>query len=51
MKIYERPSVDIKFFDVEDIMATSGNFDTNNAEAFKAIDSATTVSSGVVFEW
>ncbi len=51
MKIYERPSVDIKFFDVEDIMATSGNFDTNNAEAFQAIDSATTVTNGVVFEW
>lgn len=51
MKIYERPSVDIKFFDVEDIMLESGVMSTDNADAFKAIDSTTSVASGVVFEW
>lgn len=48
MKIYEKPSVDIKRFDVEDIMSASGVFDANNT-AFE--DIAGEALSGVVFEW
>ena len=49
MKIYEKPSVDIKRFDVEDIMVTSGVYSSDNQDFVeitgdKAMD-------GVVFEW
>lgn len=49
MKIYEKPSVDIKMFDVEDIMA-SGEYGTDNA-MFADITTDTSVKNGVVFEW
>jgi hypothetical protein len=50
MKIYEKPSVDIKRFDVEDIMLdNSGVYSANNA----SLDEITggDVISGVAFEW
>lgn len=48
MKIYERPSVEIKRFDVEDIMAASGEYAANN-ELFTEITGS--AAAGVVFEW
>ena len=48
MKIYEKPLVDIKTFDVEDVMTDSGDYATNNA-MFEAIDGNS--YEGVVFEW
>lgn len=52
MKIYEKPSVEIKRFDVEDVMFTSGMFDDTNNEAFVQItgDGATPFT-GVAFQW
>lgn len=48
MKIYERPSVEIKRFDVEDIMAASGEYAVNNE---KFVDITGAADAGVVFEW
>ena len=49
MKIYEKPSVDIKKFDVEDIMVTSA-FSASNTE-FGEISGKEDTRTGVVFEW
>lgn len=49
MKIYEKPSVDIKKFDVEDIMATS-TFSASNSD-FGLITDTEDSRTGVVFEW
>ena len=48
MKIYEKPSVDVRTFDVEDVMTESGYYDGAN-ENFKAINGE--ALSGVVFQW
>lgn len=50
MKIYEKPLIDIKTFDVEDIMEESGYYTSATNEKFKEIDSTATYT-GVVFEW
>lgn len=50
MKIYEKPSVDIKKFDVEDIMATS-TFSTDNAEFGQITGTEGETKTGVVFAW
>lgn len=52
MKIYEKPLVDIKTFDVEDVMYESGNFSSTDKEAFQKItgDDATAYA-GVAFQW
>ena len=51
MKIYEKPLVDIKTFDVEDVMTTSGEYSENN-ELFDAIvGNSEHGYSGVVFQW
>ena len=50
MKIYEKPSVDIKKFDVEDIMATS-TFSTNNTEFGQITGTDGDARNGVVFAW
>ena len=54
MKIYEKPLVDVKTFDVEDVMYTSGVFDLNDADTkakFQEIAGNSTSYTGVVFEW
>jgi helix-turn-helix protein len=50
MKIYEKPSVDIKKFDVEDIMATS-TFVEDNTEFGQITGSEGETRTGVVFAW
>ncbi len=49
MKIYEKPSVDIKRFDVEDVMMVS-TYEVDNGE-FADITKDGTTRTGVVFEW
>jgi len=49
MKIYERPSVEIKKFDVEDIMTQSGEFVDGNTMLEELSNNE--YSQGVVFEW
>lgn len=49
MKKYEKPSVDIKRFEVEDVMAVS-TYETNN-ELFKDITKGEKSANGVVFQW
>lgn len=49
MKIYERPSVEIKRFDVEDIMAVSGEFAAENGMFNDITNNGS--QAGVVFEW
>ena len=49
MKIYEKPLVDIKTFDVEDVMVDSGNYSTANGDFGEIVDGAS--YEGVVFEW
>ena len=54
MKIYEKPLVDVKTFDVEDVMYTSGVFDITDPDTkakFDEIAGNTTAYTGVVFEW
>ena len=54
MKIYEKPLVDVKTFDVEDVMYTSGEFNLDDAATkakFEEIAGETTSYKGVVFEW
>ncbi len=57
MKIYEKPLMNVKTFDVEDIMAQnlSGTLDMENPEVqamFQEITGDdTTAYKGVVFEW
>ncbi len=54
MKIYEKPSVDVKTFDVQDVINASGidNYGvvSDSNTAFDAIESGVT-KSGVVFQW
>lgn len=49
MKKYEKPSVDIKKFEVEDVMTVS-TYSTNNDD-FKAITGDGETRNGVVFQW
>lgn len=56
MKIYEKPSVNIRMFDVEDIMnaSTTYAFDEFNADTaiFQEITGdGNTAYAGVAFEW
>ena len=52
MKIYEKPLVDIKTFDVEDVMAPSSEFNSTDTTVFQAITSdKTTAYAGVAFQW
>ena len=52
MKIYEKPSVDVRTFDVEDVMFESGVYSNDNA-GFDVImgGEQTTYVDGVVFQW
>ena len=52
MKIYEKPSVDVRTFDVEDVMFESGVYSVDN-DGFDAIMGNTEHSyvDGVVFQW
>ena len=52
MKIYEKPSVDVRTFDVEDVMFESGVYSSDNT-GFDAIynDGTTHNIDGVVFQW
>ena len=53
MKIYEKPSVDVRTFDVEDVMFESGVYSADN-DGFDAIMNQagqTTYVDGVVFQW
>lgn len=50
MKIYEKPSVDIKRFDVEDIMLDNSGVYSENNKAFADITGGEAIS-GVAFEW
>lgn len=55
MKIYEKPLVDVKTFDVEDVMTNSGIGDGGvlgeaSETLFKAINPSGTYS-GVAFKW
>ena len=50
MKIYEKPSVEIRTFDVEDVMSSPSAFAEGN-ELFDDIAGTTTNYDGVVFEW
>lgn len=49
MKKYEKPSVDIKRFEVEDVMAISV-YEENN-KAFEGITQGAKSANGVVFQW
>lgn len=52
MKIYEKPLVDIKTFDVEDVMAESSVYSATDTEIFQAITGdADTTYAGVAFQW
>jgi len=51
MKIYEKPLVDIKTFDVEDVMAVSGEFNANNGDIAAIMGDTDNPYNGVVFEW
>jgi hypothetical protein len=52
MKIYEKPSVDVKTFDVEDVMALSGEFSSTDKNMFQDITGdMETPYAGVAFEW
>ena len=54
MKIYEKPLVDIKTFDVEDVMYTSGEYNVDDLSGFNKITGDETGShgyAGVVFQW
>ena len=52
MKIYEKPLVDVKTFDVEDVMAVSGEFSSTDKTMFQDITGdAGTAYAGVAFEW
>ncbi len=54
MKIYEKPLVDVKTFDVEDVMTvsgiTGGEMGDGSKELFKAINPDGNYS-GVAFKW
>lgn len=50
MKIYEKPSVDIKRFDVEDIMLDNSGVYGENAEILADLTGISD-AAGVVFEW
>lgn len=50
MKIYEKPSVDIKKFDVEDIMAVS-TYSADNTAFGKITGIDGDKKDGVVFAW
>lgn len=52
MKIYEKPLVDVKTFDVEDVMAESSVYSSTDTEVFQAITgNAETSFTGVAFQW
>ncbi len=53
MKIYEKPMAIIEKIDVEDVITTSGEFNTLNAssEAAKAVANQTGANAAIVFEW
>lgn len=52
MKIYEKPLVDIKTFDVEDVMYTSGEYNLEDSSGFdKIVGNTEHGYSGVVFQW
>ena len=53
MKIYEKPLVDIKTFDVEDVMYVSGQYNVEDLSGFNNITGDKTGAhgySGVVFK-
>ncbi len=53
MKIYEKPMAIIEKIDVEDVITTSGEFNTLNAssEAAKAVAAQAKTDAAIVFEW
>ena len=53
MKIYEKPSVDVRTFDVEDVMYESGAYSSDKNDGFDKImgGTQTTYVDGVVFQW
>lgn len=52
MKIYEKPLVDVKTFDVEDVMYVSGEYNLDDASGFDKITGETGHGyAGVVFQW
>ncbi len=53
MKIYEKPSVEIKKFDVEDIITASVEMEIGTGTDNSDLKSITgeTAPTGVVFEW
>lgn len=48
MKIYEKPLVDVRTFDVEDVMTLSGELSMDNT-GFNDLMNAS--ATGVVFQW
>lgn len=51
MKIYERPSIDIKTFDVEDALMASGVGEMDNKDFGYIVGDTSYTAKGVVFEW
>ena len=50
MKIYEKPLVNVKTFDIEDVMTESGNLGADSTE-FQEIAGNTNEYQGVIVEW
>ncbi len=55
MKIYEKPMAKVNMFEVEDIIATSGEDvgtlqDASEVNSYLGLDSSNT-TQGVVFQW
>lgn len=53
MKIYEKPSVDVKTFDVQDVINASAydSFDNQNTKFGEISGTAGDTRNGVVFQW
>ena len=53
MKIYEKPSVDVKTFDVQDVINASAynSFDSQNTKFGEITGNTDDKRNGVVFQW